>query len=205
MKQTHTARKCVICRYYVDSAVDQWQSAIGSSRVKNKVISKVFSGEQYFYMSDAHLSCCSQGFHCNTPQLNTRGAVLQCCREYTGTSGILFFFWSTWLLFSNFLSFLKNSAGVVCWHAAMMKTGATKVGLPKPGLQERVRQGSLTSSSSTATSAAMKTSRSSSMLASDQRLSRVSHKSLWQTSEEAGWIVPEHDFNTVSTDSRFCF
>uniref|UniRef100_A0A3Q3VVH6 Cytospin-A n=1 Tax=Mola mola TaxID=94237 RepID=A0A3Q3VVH6_MOLML len=55
----------------------------------------------------------------------------------------------------------------------MMKTGATKVGLLKPGLQERPRQSSLTPSSSSTTSSAMKTSRSSNMLASDQRHSRL--------------------------------
>ncbi|XP_008301777.1 cytospin-B isoform X1 [Stegastes partitus] len=60
----------------------------------------------------------------------------------------------------------------------MLKAGATKVGLPKPGLQERVRQASVTSSSSTTTtSTAMKTSRSSNMLASDQRLSRLKRAS----------------------------
>lgn len=56
-----------------------------------------------------------------------------------------------------------------------MKTGATKVGLPKPGVQERTRQGSLSHTSSSTISSAMKTSRSSNTLASDQRLSRVSH------------------------------
>lgn len=79
------------------------------------------------------------------------------------------FLWSC-----NFLSFLSNCRFSL-WRAAMMKTGATKVGLPKPGLQERARQGSLTHTSSSATSTAMKTSRSSNTLASDQRLSRVSH------------------------------
>ncbi|XP_070838537.1 cytospin-B isoform X1 [Chaetodon trifascialis] len=59
----------------------------------------------------------------------------------------------------------------------MMKTGATKVGLPKPGLQERAKQASLAPSSTTTTSTAMKTSRSSSMLASDQRLSRLKRAS----------------------------
>ncbi|CAI5644178.1 unnamed protein product [Oreochromis niloticus] len=58
----------------------------------------------------------------------------------------------------------------------MMKTGATKVGLPKPGLQERVRQAPSTSSAST-TSSAMKTSRSSNTLASDQRLSKLKRAS----------------------------
>ncbi|XP_042286632.1 cytospin-B isoform X1 [Thunnus maccoyii] len=59
----------------------------------------------------------------------------------------------------------------------MMKAGATKVGLPKPGLQERAKQASLAPSSSSATSTAMKTSRSSNMLASDQRLSRLKRAS----------------------------
>lgn len=80
-------------------------------------------------------------------------------------------------LFSGFLS------GVVSWPTAMIKAGATKVGLPKPGLQERAKQAPLAPSSSTTTSTAMKTSRSSNMLASDQRLSRVSqaHNNLPQT------------------------
>ncbi|XP_077360135.1 cytospin-B isoform X2 [Festucalex cinctus] len=59
----------------------------------------------------------------------------------------------------------------------MMKTGATKLGLPKAGIQERAKQASLapssSSSSSSATSTAMRTSRSSNTLASDQRLSRL--------------------------------
>ncbi|XP_051255945.1 cytospin-B isoform X2 [Dicentrarchus labrax] len=59
----------------------------------------------------------------------------------------------------------------------MMKAGATKVGLPKQGLQERTKQPSLVASSSTTTSTAMKTSRSSNMLASDQRLSRLKRAS----------------------------
>ncbi|XP_059207153.1 cytospin-B [Centropristis striata] len=59
----------------------------------------------------------------------------------------------------------------------MLKSGATKVGLPKPGLQERSKQASLAPSSSTTTSTAMKTSRSSNMLASDQRLSRLKRAS----------------------------
>ncbi|XP_070773115.1 cytospin-B [Enoplosus armatus] len=59
----------------------------------------------------------------------------------------------------------------------MMKAGATKVGLPKPGLQERAKQASLASSYSTTTPTAMKTSRSSNMLASDQRLSRLKRAS----------------------------
>ncbi|XP_054481865.1 cytospin-B isoform X1 [Anoplopoma fimbria] len=59
----------------------------------------------------------------------------------------------------------------------MMKSGATKVGLPKSGLQERTKQASLAPSSSTTTSTAMKTSRSSNMLASDQRLSRLKRAS----------------------------
>lgn len=66
----------------------------------------------------------------------------------------------------------------------MMKTGATKVGLPKPGLQERTRQGSLSHTSSSTISSAMKTSRSSNTLASDQRLSRVSHSRVSQHNEK---------------------
>uniref|UniRef100_A0A3P9NH94 Cytospin-A n=1 Tax=Poecilia reticulata TaxID=8081 RepID=A0A3P9NH94_POERE len=57
----------------------------------------------------------------------------------------------------------------------MLKSGATKGGLPKPGLQERVRQASLTSS--TSTSAALRNSRSSNTLASDQRLSKLKRAS----------------------------
>ncbi|XP_078122201.1 cytospin-B [Sander vitreus] len=61
----------------------------------------------------------------------------------------------------------------------MMKSGATKVGLPKLGLQDRAKQASLAPSSSTtnSTSTAMKTSRSSNTLASDQRLSRMKRAS----------------------------
>ncbi|XP_060941764.1 cytospin-B [Limanda limanda] len=59
----------------------------------------------------------------------------------------------------------------------MLKAGATKVGLPKPGPQERAKQASLVPSSSSTTSTAMKTSRSSSMLASEQRLSRMKRAS----------------------------
>ncbi|XP_069003071.1 cytospin-B isoform X1 [Embiotoca jacksoni] len=60
----------------------------------------------------------------------------------------------------------------------MLKAGATKVGLPKAGLPDRMRTPSLTSSSSTTTtSTAMKTSRSSNTLASDQRLSRLKRAS----------------------------
>ncbi|KAK9536204.1 hypothetical protein VZT92_006010 [Zoarces viviparus] len=60
----------------------------------------------------------------------------------------------------------------------MMKSGATKVGLPKPGLQERSKQASSTTfSSNTSSSTAMKTSRSSNTLASDQRLSRLKRAS----------------------------
>nr|XP_061801393.1 cytospin-B [Nerophis lumbriciformis] len=54
----------------------------------------------------------------------------------------------------------------------MIKTNATKLGLPKVGLQERAKQASLPPSSST-TATAMRTSRSSYTLASDQRLSRL--------------------------------
>ncbi|KAM6910959.1 cytospin-B [Lycodopsis pacificus] len=61
----------------------------------------------------------------------------------------------------------------------MMKSGVTKVGLPKPGLQERSKNASSTTFSSTTTSSstAMKTSRSSNTLASDQRLSRLKRAS----------------------------
>nr|XP_057942627.1 cytospin-B [Doryrhamphus excisus] len=56
----------------------------------------------------------------------------------------------------------------------MMKTGATKLGLPKAGLQERAKQASsLTCSSSSTSSTNMRMSRSSNTLASDQRLSRL--------------------------------
>lgn len=65
--------------------------------------------------------------------------------------------------------------GEVNRHAAMMKAGATKVGLPKPGFQERAKQASLATASST-TSTAIKTSRSSSTLSSDHRLSKVSQR-----------------------------
>ncbi|XP_047234966.1 cytospin-B isoform X2 [Girardinichthys multiradiatus] len=57
----------------------------------------------------------------------------------------------------------------------MLKPGTAKGGLPKPGLQERVRQASLTSP--TSTSAALKNSRSSNTLASDQRLSKLKRAS----------------------------
>ncbi|KAL6099075.1 uncharacterized protein ACO6RY_18071 [Pungitius sinensis] len=59
----------------------------------------------------------------------------------------------------------------------MMKSGATKVGLPKPGLQERTKQVSVASSSSGTTSTAMKTSRFANTLASDQRHSRLKRAS----------------------------
>ncbi|KAM3869357.1 cytospin-B [Diretmus argenteus] len=60
----------------------------------------------------------------------------------------------------------------------MLKGGTTKVGLPRPGLQERAKQASFTPSSSTSTtSTAMKTSRSSNTLASDLRLSRLKRAS----------------------------
>ncbi|XP_071754445.1 cytospin-B [Centroberyx gerrardi] len=58
----------------------------------------------------------------------------------------------------------------------MLKGGATKVGLPKPGLQERAKQASFAPSSTT-TSTAMRTSRSSNTLASDLRLSRLKRAS----------------------------
>ncbi|XP_049599472.1 cytospin-B isoform X2 [Syngnathus scovelli] len=54
----------------------------------------------------------------------------------------------------------------------MMKTGATKLGLPKAGLSERAKQ-TLAPSSSSSTTTSMKTSRSSNTLASDLRLSRL--------------------------------
>ncbi|XP_061608526.1 cytospin-B isoform X1 [Phyllopteryx taeniolatus] len=62
-----------------------------------------------------------------------------------------------------------------CRRTVMMKTGATKLGMPKAGLQERAKQASPAPSSSYSTSAStgMRTSRSSSTLASDQRLSRL--------------------------------
>lgn len=58
----------------------------------------------------------------------------------------------------------------------MMKTGATKMGLPKPGLQDRPRPTTSMSSTMKTTSTSsstMKTSRSSNTLGSDQRLSRL--------------------------------
>ncbi|XP_055370472.1 cytospin-B isoform X3 [Betta splendens] len=58
--------------------------------------------------------------------------------------------------------------------STMMKAGATKGGLPKPGLQ---KQTSLAPSSTSTTSTAIKSSRSSSLLASDQRLSRLKRAS----------------------------
>uniref|UniRef100_A0A3P9L438 Cytospin-A n=1 Tax=Oryzias latipes TaxID=8090 RepID=A0A3P9L438_ORYLA len=57
----------------------------------------------------------------------------------------------------------------------MLKAGGTKAGLPKPGTQERVRHTSLASPSSTST--ATKTSRFSSMSASDQRNSKLKRAS----------------------------
>ncbi|XP_034033669.1 cytospin-B isoform X2 [Thalassophryne amazonica] len=59
----------------------------------------------------------------------------------------------------------------------MLKAGTTKVGLPKPGLQERAKLASFVPSSSTVAPVAMKTSRSSNMLVSDQRLSRLKRAS----------------------------
>lgn len=61
------------------------------------------------------------------------------------------------------------------WREAMIKTGATKVGLPKPGFQERSRPSLASSSSSTTstTTTALKASRSSNMLPYEHRLSRV--------------------------------
>ncbi|KAM8899941.1 cytospin-B isoform 2-T3 [Spinachia spinachia] len=59
----------------------------------------------------------------------------------------------------------------------MMKSGTTKVGLPKPGFQERTKQVSVAPFSSSTTSTAMKTSRSSNTLASDQRHSRLKRAS----------------------------
>ncbi|RVE63507.1 hypothetical protein OJAV_G00136880 [Oryzias javanicus] len=57
----------------------------------------------------------------------------------------------------------------------MLKASGTKAGLPKPGTQERVRPSSLASPSSTST--ATKTSRFSSMSASDQRYSKLKRAS----------------------------
>lgn len=58
----------------------------------------------------------------------------------------------------------------------MLKGGSAKVGLPKPGLQERAKQVSLALSTTTSTTATgIKTSRSSNTLATDLRLSRVSY------------------------------
>ncbi|TWW74397.1 cytospin-B isoform X1 [Takifugu flavidus] len=54
----------------------------------------------------------------------------------------------------------------------MMKTGAAKAGLPKPGFQDRSKP-SLTPSSSSTTATTMKTSRSYNMRSSDHRLNRL--------------------------------
>ncbi|XP_042165456.1 cytospin-B isoform X2 [Oncorhynchus tshawytscha] len=60
----------------------------------------------------------------------------------------------------------------------MLKGGSAKVGLPKPGLQERARQVSLALSTTTSTTATgIKTSRSSNTLATDLRLSRLKRAS----------------------------
>ncbi|XP_029526992.1 cytospin-B-like isoform X1 [Oncorhynchus nerka] len=60
----------------------------------------------------------------------------------------------------------------------MLKGGSAKVGLPKPGLQERAKQVSLTLSTTTSTTATgIKTSRSSNTLATDLRLSRLKRAS----------------------------
>ncbi|MED6270514.1 hypothetical protein CHARACLAT_011210, partial [Characodon lateralis] len=72
-------------------------------------------------------------------------------------------------------SYLQNMALQWPDKEAMLKPGAAKGGLPKLGLQERVRQASLTSP--TSTSAALKSSRSSNTLASDQRLSKLKRAS----------------------------
>ncbi|CAL8266726.1 unnamed protein product [Merluccius merluccius] len=56
----------------------------------------------------------------------------------------------------------------------MLKGGATKVGLPKPGLHERARHASIPTPSTTSS---IKTSRSSNTLASDLRLSRLKRAS----------------------------
>ncbi|CAL8364135.1 unnamed protein product [Lota lota] len=58
----------------------------------------------------------------------------------------------------------------------MLKGGATKVGLPKPGPQERARHASIPSHSTTFSSS-LRTSRSSNTLASDLRLSRLKRAS----------------------------
>ncbi|CAB1316403.1 unnamed protein product, partial [Coregonus sp. 'balchen'] len=61
---------------------------------------------------------------------------------------------------------------------AMLKGGSPKVGLPKPGLQERAKQVSLALSTTTSTTATgIKTSRSSNTLATDLRLSRLKRAS----------------------------
>lgn len=74
--------------------------------------------------------------------------------------------------------FFFSPSGVVNYNTVMMKTGASKLGLPKAGFQERAKQASLapSTSCSTTTSTGMRTSRSSNTLASDQRLSRVKPK-----------------------------
>ncbi|KAM8834471.1 cytospin-B-like isoform 1-T1 [Synchiropus picturatus] len=55
----------------------------------------------------------------------------------------------------------------------MIRTGSMKAGLPKPGQPERVKQSSGGPGSSSNPSSAMKTSRSSHMLSSDQRHSKL--------------------------------
>ncbi|XP_024860931.1 cytospin-B isoform X1 [Kryptolebias marmoratus] len=62
-----------------------------------------------------------------------------------------------------------------CFGVAMLKPSATKLGLPKSGLQERARHTSLASPPSAST--VMKTSRSSNTLALDQRLSKLKRAS----------------------------
>uniref|UniRef100_A0A3P9AK81 Sperm antigen with calponin homology and coiled-coil domains 1 n=1 Tax=Esox lucius TaxID=8010 RepID=A0A3P9AK81_ESOLU len=60
----------------------------------------------------------------------------------------------------------------------MLKGGTSKVGLPKPGLQERAKQASLApSTTSSITATGIKTSRSSNTLATDLRLSRLKRAS----------------------------
>ncbi|XP_059913304.1 cytospin-B isoform X1 [Gadus macrocephalus] len=66
--------------------------------------------------------------------------------------------------------------GVGRRQTAMLKGATTKVGLPKPGPQERARHASIPSSS-TIPSSSLRTSRSSNTLASDLRLSRMKRAS----------------------------
>ncbi|CDQ63180.1 unnamed protein product [Oncorhynchus mykiss] len=73
---------------------------------------------------------------------------------------------------------ISHNAAAGIADRAMLKGGSAKVGLPKPGLQERAKQVSLALSTTTSTTATgIKTSRSSNTLATDLRLSRLKRAS----------------------------